>query len=68
MSFPQPGPELAKSVISMSIEIVKVADAVSTEKGTSHGSMKSKHASSSENAVNLIPGKKHTSITRLLNN
>ena len=41
MSFPQPGLELAKSVISMSIEIVKVADAVSTEKGTSHGSMKS---------------------------
>ena len=68
MSFPQPGLELAKGIISMSIEIVKVADAVSTEKGTSHGSMKSKHASSSENADGLIPGEKHTSITRLLNN
>ena len=52
----------------MSIEIVKVADAVSTEKGTSHGSMESKHASSSENADGPIPGKKRTSITRLLNN
>jgi hypothetical protein len=41
MSFPQPGLELAESIISMSIEIVKVADAVFTEKGTSHGSMKS---------------------------
>jgi hypothetical protein len=41
MSFPQPGLELAESIISMSIEIVKVADAVFTEKRTSHGSMKS---------------------------
>ena len=68
MSFPQPGLELAKSVIGMSIEIVKMADAVSTEKRTSHGSMKSKHVSSSENVVGLFPGEKHTSITRLLNN